>query len=171
MGCCMSIYDIEEFVNRREGDRQPIHDWKWHCVSLPFGMDTDYCESVSLPFPSFNIKPLFGAGTFTYYPGFEEIQAFDCQFHEDEALRSLKWLTMWKERIRDPDTGAFYLPTNYKHDLVFELLGNQNQTILTATCKNCWPSTKGNWDLNYTSTNGLLKVHQNFSCDGVKLSI
>ena len=59
----MSRYDIDEFVKRRDGDRSPLHDWKWHCVSLPYGADTDYVESVSLPFPSFNIKPLFGAGT------------------------------------------------------------------------------------------------------------
>lgn len=167
----MSRYDIDEFVRRRDGDRSPIHDWKWHCTSLPYGMDTDYCESVSIPFPSFNIKPLFGAGTFSYYPGFLEIQAFDCQFHEDEALRTSKWLSMWKERIMDPENGAFYLPTNYKMDLEFELLDNKNQSILSILCKNCWPSTKQNWDLTYTSTNGLIKVHQNFSTDGIKLNI
>lgn len=165
----MSRYDIDEFVKRRDGDRSPLHDWKWHCVSLPYGADTDYVESVSLPFPSFNIKPLFGAGTFSYYPGFEEIQAFDIQFYEDESLRTMKWLTSWKERIRDPDVGAFYLPTNYKQDLEFELLNNANQRIMTAVCKNAWPSTKQSWELNYTSTNGMLKVHQNFSVDSVKL--
>jgi hypothetical protein len=167
----MARYDIDEFIKRRAGDRQPIHDWKWHCVSLPYGMDSDYCESVSIPFASFNLKPLFGAGTFSYYPGFEEIQAFDCQFHEDEKLRTSAWLQMWKERIRDPENGAFYLPTNYKQDMEFELLSGDNNRILTMKCKNCWPSTKQNWELNYTSTNGLLKVHQNFSTDGIKLSI
>jgi len=167
----MQYDDIQTFISRRDGDRSPIHEWKWRCTSLPFGADTDYCESVSLPFPSFNIKPLFGAGTFTYYPGFEEIAAFDCQFYEDVSLRTLKWLTFWKERIRNPDTGAYYLPTNYKYDLEFELLDDNNRRILRALAKNCWPSQKSNWDMNYTSTNGLLKVHQNFSCDGVKLSI
>lgn len=165
----MSRYDIDEFIKRRDGDRSPLWDWKWHCTSLPYGMDTDYVESISLPFPSFNIKPLFGAGTFSYYPGFEEVQAFDIQFYEDEALRTSKWLQMWKERIRDPDVGAFYLPTNYKMDMEFELLNNQNARVMTAVCKNVWPSTKSNWELNYTSTNGMLKVHQNFSTDGIKL--
>jgi hypothetical protein len=167
----MSRFDIEEFVTKREGKAGPVHDWKWHCTSLPLGMQSDFCESVSIPFPSFNIKPLFGAGTFTFYPGFEEIQAFDCQFHLDEAMTTIKWLTAWKEKIRDPENGAFYLPTNYKFDIEFQLLGTKNDVLLTVVCKNCWPSTKSNWDLNYTSTNGLLKVHQNFSCDGIKLNI
>lgn len=167
----MQYDDIQTFISRRDGDRSPIHDWKWRCLSLPFGMDTDYVETVGIPFPSFNIKPLFGAGTFTYYPGFEEISAFDIQMHEDISLRTLKWLTMWKERIRDPETGAYFLPTNYKHDLQFALLNDQNQKILTINAKNCWPSQKSNWDLVNTSTNGLLKMHINFSTDGLKLSI
>lgn len=167
----MSILTIDEFLNRRTGDRSPVHDWKWSCLSLPFGMDRDYCETVSLPFPSFNVRPLFGAGTFSYYPGFEEIQAFDCQFYEDEAMRTLKWLTAWKNRIRNPDTGAFYLPTNYKYDMIFALYGANNRKLITATLKNCWPTTKGNWDLTNEGSNNTLRVHQNFSCDGIKLSI
>lgn len=167
----MIYEDIQTFIERRQGDRTPLTDWKWRCSSLPFGMDTDYVETVSLPFPSFNIKPLFGAGTFSYYPGFEEISAFDVQLYEDESLRSLKWLTNWKGKIRNPETGAYFLPTNYKYDLEFELLGTRNNVVLKAKAINCWPSQKGNWDLTNTSTNGLLKVHQNFSCDGVKLSI
>lgn len=165
----MSRYDIDTFISRRDGDRSPVHEWKWHCTQLPYGFDTDYVETVGIPFSSFNIKPLFGAGTFTYYPGFQEISAFDIQFYEDISLRTTKWLTQWKERIRDPNNGAFYLPYHYKEDMHFELLDDFNNTILRMVAVNCWPSQKNNWDLNYTSTNGLLKVHANFSTDGLKL--
>lgn len=164
------ILTIDEFISKREGDQGPLWDWKWHCTSLPFGFRTDYVETVSLPFPSFNVKPLFGGGTFTYYPGFEEISAFDMQLYEDQKVRAIEWLTMWKGRIRDPDTGAYFLPTNYKYDIGIELLNDKNQSVVKATLKNCWPTQKGNWDLTNSSTNGILKVHQNFSCDGIKFS-
>lgn len=165
------IYDIATFINRRAGDREPIHAWKWACLKLPFGMDIDYCESVDLPKPSINQKPLFGAGTFTYYPGFQEISAFDCIFHEDVKLRTSNWLTGWRERIRDPETGAFALPPEYKYDLEFGLYDTQNKLILTASAKSCWPTTEAPWSLNYNGGNELLKVNINFSTDGVKYKL
>lgn len=165
----MSVYDIAEFVNRRGDDRSPIHDWKWVCLSLPFGMDPDYCESVGIPLPNFNQKPLFGAGTFTFYPGFQEVNAFDCEFYEDINLRTSSWLDMWRHKIRDPETGAFSLPAEYKWDMKFALLDDRNTQILTITARNCWPTTIGPWNLNYTGGNGLLKVQQNFSTDGLVL--
>ncbi len=166
----MSVYSIEEFVRRRDGDRAPIHDWKWVCTSLPFGHDPDYCESVNIPLPNFNQKPLFGAGTFTFYPGFEEVTAFDCQFYEDVNMRTSAWLDMWRHKIRDPETGAFSLPPEYKWDLTFDLLDDRNTKIVSIVARNCWPTSIGPWDLNYTSTNGLLKVQQNFSTDGFVLN-
>lgn len=164
----MSRYDIDTFIERRDGDRSPIHDWKWHCTSLPYGFDTDYVEQVNLPFPSFSVKPLFGAGTFSYYPGFMEISAFNMEFHEDITLRTTTWLTQWRERIRDPKNGAYYLPKNYKEDLNFELLDDKNNTILKVVAKNCFPTQANDWNLNYTSTNGLLKVGVNFSTDRIE---
>lgn len=166
----MAIYDIAEFINRRDGDRAPVHDWKWVCTSLPFGMDSDYCESVNIPLPSFNQKPLFGAGTFTFYPGFEEVSAFDCEFYEDISMRTSTWLEMWRHMIRNPETGAFSLPTRYKRDMTFDLVNDSNTPILTIVARNCWPTTIGPWNLNYTGGNGLLKVQQNFSTDGFSLS-
>ena len=165
----MAVYDIEKFIGRRDGDRAPVHDWKWVCTSLPFGMDADYCEQVSIPLPSFAQKPLFGAGTFSFYAGFQEVNAFDCEFYEDTSMRTSSWLDMWRTMIRDPETGAFSLPTVYKHDWTFARLNDQNATILTVVAKNCWPTTIGPWALNYTGGNGLLKVQQNFSTDGLEL--
>ncbi len=162
--------DFDEFLSNRSGDREPLLSFKWMCTELPFGFETKYVESVDLPFPSLNIKQgLFGAGTFTYYPGFEEISAFDIQFYEDSRARTLKWLKDWKERIRDPRNGAFYLPTNYKYDITVHLLDTTGKPILKAICKNCWPTTKGNWNLNYQGGGEALKVHQNFSVDRLEL--
>lgn len=163
--------DFNTFLSKRSGDREPLLSFKWLCTGLPLGHDVTYVESVSLPFPSINIKQgLFGAGTFSYYPGFEEISAFDMQLYEDSRARTSKWLKTWKERIRDPRNGAFYLPTNYKYDIEFHLLDTTGKPILKAVCKNCWPTTKGPWELNYQGGGEALKCHQNFSLDGIELT-
>lgn len=162
---------FDTFLENRKGDKEPLLSFKWVCTELPFGHNRLYVESVDLPFPNINIKQgLFGAGTFTYYPGFEEISAFDMQFYEDSRIRTLKWLKDWKERIRDPRNGAFYLPPNYKYDIKFRLMDTTGQEIAEAICKNCWPTTKGNWSLNYTGGGEALKVHQNFATDGLVLN-
>ncbi len=161
------LYDLETFISRREGDREPIHAWKWACLSLPFGMDVDYCETVDLPKPSFAQKNLFAAGTFSFYPGFQEISAFDCIFHEDISLRTSDWLTGWRNKMRDPETGAYALPPEYKYPLTFGLFSSNNKMILKAECRNCWPTTEAAWSLNYNGGNELLKVNINFSTDGV----
>lgn len=163
----MSVYDIQTFISRRDGDRSPIHDWKWVCTSLPYGMDADYCETVDLPKPSFNQKNLFGAGAFTFYPGFQEIGTFDCTFYEDISLRTSGWLNGWRKKIRNPETGAYALPPEYKEIMTFDLLDNENNTILTAEARGVWPSTEAPWSLNYNSTNSLLKVQMSFSTDGI----
>lgn len=161
------IYDIEQFISRRSGDREPVHDWKWACLELPFGMDADYCTSVSLPKPSIAQKNLFGAGTFSFYAGFEEISTFDCMFYEDISFRSTDWLTGWRHKIRDPETGAFGLPPEYKYDMKFGLYDTTNKLILKATARNSFPTTEGSWELNYTGGNGLLGVQCSFSTDRV----
>lgn len=161
------MYDIETFIQRRSGDREPVHDWKWKCLSLPFGMDVDYCESVDLPKPAVAQKDLFGAGTFTYYAGFVQIGTFDCMFYEDVSFRTADWLTGWRNKIRDPETGAYGLPPEYKYNIEFGLYDTTGKMILKAVAKNCFPTTEGNWSLNYTGGNGLLKTNVSFSTDRV----
>ncbi len=161
---------FDEFLNARSGDKEPLLDFKWVCIEIPYGLDPTYVETVDLPFPSINIKQgLFGAGTFTYYPGFQEISAFDVQLYEDSRARSLKWAKDWQERIRDPRNGAFYLPTNYKQDIKFRLFDTTGATVVTVTCLNCWPTTKGAWNLTNTGTGQALKVHINFATDGLEI--
>lgn len=163
----MAIITLQEFIERRKDDREPLLNFKWHCVSLPFDFDTDYVESVNLPFPSLNVKPLFGGAKTTYYPGFLELSAFDVTFYEDSAARTRRFLKMWQERIRDPKDGFYYLPPNYKRDMVFELLDTRNQPVMTAKMKGCWPTQSNAWDL-VSNGSERLTVQQNFATDGME---
>lgn len=162
------ILTLSEFIGRRSGDREPLLDLNWYCLELPFGGDVDYVETVNLPFPSLNMKPIFAGSKFLQYPGFLEVSAFDITFYEDKAVRSRKYIKAWQERIRNPNDGTYYLPANYKRDMKFVLTDGRGSTpILTVTLQDCWPTMSSGWDL---SNNGgqALKVQQNFACDGVE---
>lgn len=161
------ILTLSEFADRRSGDREPLLDLNWYCLELPFGGELDYVETVSLPFPSINMKPAFYGSRFVQYPGFLEISAFDITFYEDKAVRTRKWIKDWQERIRNPKTGTYGLPSDYKRDMSFALTNGKDSTpILTVVCRDCWPTTPAGWDL---SNNGgqALKTQVNFATDGV----
>ena len=162
---------IEILRDRQSAGLDPLLGFKWACTALPGGLPVDYVEQVDLPFPEIQAKDgLFGAGTFTYYPAFEDISAFDITFYEDSKMSTTKWLKLWFERIRRPKDGAYYLPTYYKHDLKFALADTEGNIIAEAIMLNCWPTGRGNWDLNYSSDDRLT-VQQNFSVDGQELKL
>lgn len=164
----MADVSWDVFGKRQSKNLDPLLDFKWACVSLPLGHDVSYVEEVDLPWPEISPKDgLFGAGTYTYYPSFEDINAFDITFYEDSKLNTTKWLMEWFERIREPKTGAYYLPRNYKFDIVVELMDTTGKTIGVATLQNVWPTSKGNWPLTYTGGERI-RVQQNFSIDSLK---
>ena len=156
---------IQVLQRRMDAALDPLLSFKWVCTELPYGMDPTYVEEVSMPFLTIQPKEgLFGAGTYSYYPGFEDISAFDVTFYEDSVMTTTKWLKEWKERIRRPSDGCYYLPGYYKQNIVVKMMDTTGKVIATVTLKNCWPTGRSNWDLNYTS-DGRLTVQQNFSVD------
>lgn len=163
----MAILTLSEFNERRLGDREPLLDFKWHCLSMPFGFDTDYVETIGLPFPTLAVKEMYGAANSTFYPGAMSVAAFDITFYEDSKARSRNYLRMWHERIRHPSEGYYYLPSNYKRDIEVELLDTQNKPVLGVRLKGCWPTQSNAWDLT-SNGNGRLTIQQNFAVDGME---
>ena len=151
--------------SRMDSKLDPLMDFRWVCTELPLGHDVTYVEEVELPFPEISPKEgLFGAGQYTYYPAFQDISAFDITFYEDSKMNTSKWLQEWKNLIRRPSDGAYFLPGNYKFDIKVELLDTTGATVGTAVLKSCWPTSRGSWPLTY-SGNDRLKIQQNFSID------
>jgi len=147
----------------------PLLSFKWVVLALPsFGgitLPREYVEAVNLPFYNTNIEQeVFIAGSYLYFPGFQNITATDITFYEDKNLTTTLWLEAWRKAIRNPDTGLYYLPASYKRDVPVALLDQGNNTILTATLKGIWPAARGQFDLTYTD-NSRIRIQQNFSVD------
>lgn len=151
------------------GDTEPLLNFKWICIEAPYGLDPGRIESVSLPFPKLAIKEgYFGSGSFTYFPGFEDIDSFDLEIYEDSKASALQWSIEWRNRIRDPDSGFYALPPEYKQTFSFELHDTTGQTVITVNLIDCWPSQPSPWALNYKES-GRIVMNVNFSCDDCKV--
>lgn len=147
----------------------PMLDFRWVCTSLPnFGarMPPYYIEAVDIPFPEIQQKEgVFGAGTYSYYPGFITMPSFNITIYEDDRATALKWIEAWRRRIYNREKGTYYLPGQYKRPMRFQLFDNQNDPILEATLWNCWITTTASLALAYTSANRVA-IQQSVSTDG-----
>lgn len=150
----------------------PLLSFKWLCTYLPplagFTLPPTYVEGADVPFPEIQQKEgIFAAGTFTYLPGYEQFSAFNVKVYEDSKLRALKYLTAWRNAIREPTTGLYYLEGNYKHEIHFSLYDQQNKELAQLKLYGCWPTSLGPLPLGQDSERVILQ--QNFSCDGLEL--
>jgi hypothetical protein len=164
----MPILSLEEFAEKRSGDRSPMLDFYWYCVELPFDLDPSYVETVTLPIPSINMKPVFMAGRFAQYPGFRELSAFDITFYEDVSMRSFKYVDDWRNRVMHPTEGYYYLPGNYKRNMKFALTDGRttDSPIMTVSLEDVWPTTTS--PIGLVNNGGqAIKIQQNFAIDRV----
>lgn len=164
----MAILTLEEFTQRRTGDREPLLDLYWYCLQMPFGGDLDYVETASIPIPSINANSIFEAAAFRKFPGFMEIGELDITFYEDVRCRTRQWLNYWRNRIRNEDTGAYYLPSHYKRDWRFALTDGTSRStpILTAYLVDTWPANSSPLELS-NNAGQPIKVQQSFCVDRV----
>lgn len=158
-----SPFTLEALTDRRE----PAYNFKWRCSKLPWDMDVTYVESVSLPFPTYDVAdPLFGGATFFYYPGFVRLDSFSLMMYEDQDFSTTTWVTGWMYLIRNPVTGIYSLPKDYKREVHFELVNDKNEPTVVARLIGCWPSQVSNFDLNYTES-GRLGLNITMSADAI----
>ena len=163
---------FDTFIKYRTQGHEPLLGFKWVCTSLPYGMPVQYVESIQLPFVNLSVKDgLFAAGTYSYFPGFSDIDQFTMTFHESISGLATRWILYWKSRIKDFDTGAYYLPANYKEDITFSLLDNRNNSVMDITLVDVWPATVDPFDLNYTDPSARIQVSATFSVDDQKIVI
>lgn len=166
--------DISKLTQRND----PLPDFKWvispssaiipngglpdiNGVSLPL----TYVESIDLPFRNINIVGgVYAGGTYSYYAGSHDISSITINFYEDVKASALKYITQWKNLIKNFSTGIYSLPSVYKKDLMVQLLDFKNSPVITARLIGIWPADTSALNLNYT-TNGNVVYSQVFSVD------
>lgn len=145
----------------------PLLSFKWICPdeTLPFGLPSDYLESIDLSWRNVKVESgVYVGGGYDYYPGSHDISGFTMVLYEDQECNTMKWVDYWKKQIKDMSTGLYQLPTKYKKDMKIELMNSKNQAVMTVELIGIWPEATSNWSLNYTD-NGRLTVSQAFSID------
>lgn len=147
----------------------PQLSFKWRCKYLPFSFPVHYVESVDLPFNNVEVGDTTHVGaSYIQYPGPHKISTTSLVFYEDRYCSSLKFLTGWKQKIKNFNTGIYNLPGEYKQTIVVELMDNANNPVVTVTLLGCWPTDTGNLSLNYTDA-GRVTISQVFSIDNQEL--
>jgi hypothetical protein len=159
----MSNFTIDKVTSRVT----PLPTFRWYCNSLPFDMDGNYVESISLPWPTLDVAdPLFGGSTFFHYPGMYRMDNFSMVLYEDEKLTTTIWLQAWMALIRDPKTGAYSLPSAYKKPISLTLVDSEEKEITSIQLNGCWPTQMGNFEFNYTES-GRITINVTFSVDSL----
>lgn len=161
---------LETFIKYRQREHEPLMGFKWICTSLPYGLPTTYVESIQVSWVKLNVKDgLFAAATYSYFPGFSDIDSFTMTFHEGVGTKTRQWLTGWLNRIKNFSTGTYYLPSNYKEDIQIALLDNKNNKVMDVTMVDVWPIVPDPIDLNYTDPSSRIQLSVSFSVDDQKV--
>jgi hypothetical protein len=163
---------IQRFLKARARSKEPALPFKWIVKSLPYGLDPAYVEEVQIPWTKLDIKDgLFGAATYSYYPGFSSTDQFNITFYEDSASTVTNWVLAWMRRIKNFEQGWYYLPPNYKENIEVTVLDTRNSPIMEIKMLNVWPIVRDPWALTYSDHTGHLRINQNFSVDSQEIKI
>lgn len=159
----MSEFAIEKLISRSD----PLLNFLWVCQKLPFNMDENYVESISLPFPNIDVgDPLFAGGTFFHFPSFSRVDTVSMTMYEDRKMTTTKWITAWKSKIRNTSKGWYNLPSVYKRDIPVVMFDDDLSPIFKAVLIGCWPTQTSNIDLNYADSQRVI-VNVTLSVDNI----
>ena len=160
--------EIEKILNLPD----PMLQFKWVAKYLPFDLPPEYMENIDLPFNNLSVSEgVFVGGKFLYYPGTHTISSFNISVYEDRNGRALAWINRWKSRVKNFETGAYFLPGNYKRNIIVSQLDQKNNPVTTIKLKGCWPSDTAPMQLNYTDGSARIIHQQTFSVDDQEIQL
>lgn len=140
--------------------------FKWISKPLPFGHKAEYVEAVDINHNNIAASEgVYFGSRFVYFPGTHTIAAFTLTLYEDRLGTSQKWINDWKSRVKDMESGAYGLPSDYKRNIEVQLLDQKNLPVATYKMIDCWPTDTQPFSLNYTDGSGRITVAQTFSVD------
>ncbi len=148
-----------------KGRSDPLLNFKWVTEEFLFGLPGSYLESVDLPFNNLSVRQgIYNGGSFTYYPGTNNISSVSMTFYEDSEGSTVQWLEGWKAKVFDSKTGLRKLPSNYKRVVQVHLLDTEGEKVITAVLEGLFPDATQNIQLSYNES-GRITISQTFSCD------
>ncbi len=167
----MAAPKLSEIINSHA---DPMLSFKWAAKShtLPFGLHSTFLESVDLPFNNIGVgETIYTGGGYDVYPGSHTISSVNLVFYEDQLGTCLKWIELWKSKVKNFRNGIYNLPGDgglnsggYKQQIDLQMLNTRDERILDVSLIGLWPEATSNWSLNYTD-NGRLTISQAFSID------
>jgi len=160
-----TLTDIQKILNLED----PLLAFKWVAKYLPFDLAPEFMEAIDLPFNNISVSEGQYVGSrFIYHPGTHTVSSFSATFYEDRSGRSTSWLNYWKSRVKNFETGAYGLPSQYKRNIIVTLLDQKNDAVITAKLIGCWPADTNPFSLNYSDGSARITNQQTFSVDDVK---
>lgn len=137
------VLDLDSVQNAMSGYGEPLDGFKWCIEALPvFGgltVPKEYVLEASIPMPTFGSKQKQTAATVITLPDVGEISGFDLTLHEDQKGSSFNYIITWMEHVQNPHSGGYYLPFNYKRDLIVQLQNKKGEIAIRAKLKGCFP--------------------------------
>ena len=147
-------------------DPHMLYEW---LVLMPFNMQPEFVESVTIPIPSIDPEAVFRAGRRFYYPKFQDIGDVAATFYETHAFTVTNWIKEWKALIMD-ENGLYGLPSDYARDIVLYAVDPTGTRRAELRIKRCFPTTGDVYPYSSGNSERLIPSHT-FSADALEFEI
>lgn len=116
-------------------DPHLLHQWK---VTMPFGLDSSYVESIHFGLPQVDDIQIFRGGTFVYMAGIKNVPSVSMVLYEDNEFTATKWVNKWRQLIYN-DAGQYNPTRAYKKTIKINPQNENWQDIVTIELAGAWP--------------------------------
>ena len=100
----------------------------------------------------------------------EEAKEINITFYCDTSLMVQHYLYAWREQIFNREHEFYYMPHQYKKDIIVEMYGTLNKVAsVRYILKGCYPILQDDFELTYTRTPKRMRITQKFNVDRVEL--
>lgn len=158
---------LDHFIEMSSGEREPFTTEKWIIRSFPtfngVSLDSVVGEAIDLPFPVLQEKSKSVAASQIFFPAGLTVNGFTIQFGENQRLDVIRYIEAWTANIRNPNTGGYYVASNYKRTLMVDLFNVQGDVIGTAKMIDVWPQGVSQFSLDGQVARSMIPVQ--FQCD------
>lgn len=158
---------LEHFIQMSTGDYEPHTTEKWLVREFPtfngVTLDPTTAEAIDLPFPVFSDIGKSVASSQVFFPSGISISGFSVTMGVDQKLRALRYVNAWSANIRNPKTGGYKTPSNYKRTIVVDLYNVKGDVIGSSELKNIWPLGLQQMQLDGEVRRNMISIQ--FMCD------